>query len=92
MDINATDTDITCPSCGRFTGTYTTCPSCGAPVEKRMRILVFRWGAGGVAVLGLLLLYLAAVYSDIEPIKANEVTETMNFAFVRVTGTGCCLW
>jgi DNA/RNA endonuclease YhcR with UshA esterase domain len=76
-----------CPSCGKFTGTYERCPYCGAEIEKRMSIKIFRYGSLLLAIFGVLFLWLAAKNKEIEELDFTVITPTMNFAFVKVTGT-----
>ncbi|MCK9223455.1 MAG: hypothetical protein M0R46_05505 [Candidatus Muirbacterium halophilum] len=76
-----------CPSCGKFTGTYERCPYCGAEVGKRMSIKVFRYGSVLLAIFGVLFLWLAAQNKEIEELDFAAITPTMNFAFVKVSGT-----
>lgn len=76
-----------CPSCGRFVGPKTRCPFCGASIHARLSLHLFRWGSVAVALLGLLFLYLWAVNRDISKVKIGELVETMNMAYVEVSGT-----
>jgi|GEM_PF-5588897 len=75
-----------CPSCGKFVGTYERCPYCGTEVKKRISLKVFKLGSLVVAVLGVLFLYLAAVNREIPELDFSKLSETMNFAFVRIEG------
>jgi len=75
-----------CPSCGKFVGTYERCPYCGTEVTKRISLKVFKMGSLVVALFGVLFLYLAAVNRQIPELEFDKVSETMNFAFVRIDG------
>ncbi|MGM0606907.1 MAG: hypothetical protein ACQESP_00680 [Candidatus Muiribacteriota bacterium] len=75
-----------CPSCGKFTGTYERCPYCGAEVNKRLSLKFFRYGSLILAVMGVFFIYLAAVNKEIPELDYEHISETMNFAFVRVKG------
>ncbi len=79
--------EVICPSCGRFVGIHEKCPYCGAAVKKRMTVRFFRYGAVVVAVVGLILLYFAVRVIEIPTIKVKDITETMNWAYVRICGT-----
>jgi DNA/RNA endonuclease YhcR with UshA esterase domain len=79
--------EVFCPSCGRFVGIHEKCPYCGAAVKKRMAVRFFRYGAVVVAVVGLILLYFTVKVIKIPTIKVKNITETMNWAYVRVCGT-----
>ncbi len=79
--------EVICPSCGRFVGAHLVCPYCRTRVPKRMSVMLFKYGALAVAFLGLVLLYLAVRVVKIPVVKVKDITETMNFAYVRVVGT-----
>ncbi|MBA7620064.1 hypothetical protein ES703_27407 [subsurface metagenome] len=81
------DQEVICPSCGRFVGIHEKCPYCGAAVKKRMTVRFFRYGAVVVAVVGLILLYFAVRIIEIPTIKVKDITETMNWAYIRICGT-----
>lgn len=78
--------DALCPSCGRFVGTANRCPHCGAHNQKRLSIRVARWAAVAISVAGLIILWSVARISQVPPVKVGELTETMNFALVRLQG------
>ncbi|MBN1899683.1 MAG: hypothetical protein JW827_12990 [Spirochaetes bacterium] len=82
MALNETN----CPSCGKFVGAYEKCPYCGAHVEKRISIKFFRYGSLVFSFLGLLLLYFISTHKEIPLIKINQISPTMNFAYIRVRG------
>lgn len=75
-----------CPSCGRFVGAYEKCPYCGASVSKRLSIKLFRYGSLIFSVLGLAILYFISAHKEIPLIKINQISPTMNFAYIRVKG------
>ncbi len=79
--------EVICPNCGRFVGAHMACPYCGTKVPKRMSVMLFKYGALAVAFLGLIFLYLAVRVIKIPVVKVKDITETMNFAYVRVIGT-----
>lgn len=79
--------EVICSNCGRFVGAHMACPYCGTKVPKRMSVMLFKYGALAVAFLGLILLYLAVRVVKIPVVKVEDITETMNFAYVRVVGT-----
>ena len=78
--------EVICPNCGRFVGAHMACPYCGTKVPKRMSVMLFKYGALAVAFLGLIFLYLAVRVIKIPVVKVKDITETMNFAYVRVVG------
>ena len=79
--------EIRCPSCGSFLGTATRCPRCGAAAGKHISVRFFRWAAVVLTVGGLGLLYLMTVKREIPTVRIADVKPTMNFAYIRVTGT-----
>ncbi len=79
--------DALCPSCGEFVGTARRCPHCGARSRKRLSLVLARWMAVAVAVLGLVALYQYVNHREIELIRIGDLKPTMNFAYVRVEGT-----
>lgn len=78
--------EIRCPNCNRFVGAHMACPYCGTKVSKRMSVTLFKYGALGISFLGLILLYLAVRVIEVPIVKVEDITETMNFAYVRVVG------
>ena len=79
--------EMACPKCGRFVGAATKCPYCGARVEKRMSLVALRWAAVLLSTVGLVLLYLMAKTRDPDPVRIGEITPTMNFGVVRISGS-----
>lgn len=86
-DAANTGSESTCPSCGRFVGAQTVCPYCGARVHKRLSLRVARYGAVALALLGLIALWWAARHADVPEIHVQDVAHTMNWAYVRMSGT-----
>lgn len=79
--------DITCPSCGRFVGALTRCPHCGTRIEKRISVRATRIAAVLLATIGLIFLYLMSINKEIPVIQIGDIEPTMNFAYVKITGT-----
>ena len=79
--------EMACPACGRFVGAATKCPYCGAKVQKRMSLVALRWAAVLLSTVGLVLLYLMAKTRDPDPVLIGEITPTMNFGVVRISGS-----
>ncbi|MDA3792733.1 MAG: hypothetical protein PF545_03625 [Elusimicrobia bacterium] len=75
-----------CPICGYFVGLAPTCTRCGARVEKRIAITVARRIAIFGSILGLILLWYAAILKEPEAIKIGDISATMNNALVEVEG------
>lgn len=75
-----------CPSCGRYVGNEERCPYCGAKIPGRVSIRILKIAAVFGSIVGLVFLYIAAKLSQPRLIKISEITETMNFARVRVRG------
>ncbi|MCU0858112.1 MAG: OB-fold nucleic acid binding domain-containing protein, partial [Pontiellaceae bacterium] len=61
-------------------------PAYGPQVKRPLRIRVLQVASLVLAVAGLILLYLFSVSRDIPRIRIGEITPTMNFAMVRVSG------
>jgi cytochrome c-type biogenesis protein CcmE len=79
--------DSRCPECGRFVGPLNRCPHCGTRIKKRMTVRFFRGMALTIGFAGLALLYLMVTRGEVPIIKVDNIDRTMNFAFVRVSGT-----
>ncbi|MBU0491176.1 MAG: hypothetical protein KKA73_14105 [Chloroflexi bacterium] len=75
-----------CPSCGRFVGAREVCPNCGANVPRRMSLRLFRYGAVALAVVGLLVLWVAATFSQVPTVYVGNIVGTMNWAYVHMEG------
>lgn len=75
-----------CPSCGKFVGAYARCPYCGTKHTRRISIRFFRLFSLVMAVVGVLLVWLAARGIQAPLIKIDEIMPTMAFAYVRVDG------
>ncbi len=75
-----------CPICGYYIGTSSVCPRCGAQVQKRIAIKLVRniaiWGS----ILGVFLLWVAVKSKKAPVVKIENMTETMNYAYVKVIG------
>ena len=78
--------ETVCPNCGRYVGAYEKCPYCGAPIPKRMSIKIFRYGSLILSIIGLFILFLIAREKEIPLIKVEDISPTMNFAYVRIKG------
>lgn len=78
--------EVQCPHCGHFIGPATRCAHCGMRLEKPMKLKVLRIAAGGVAVVGLLLLHLYARNHELPVVQIGSISPVMNFASVRVQG------
>jgi DNA/RNA endonuclease YhcR with UshA esterase domain len=61
-------------------------PVGGPQVKHPFKIMVLRYASLVLAVAGLILLYLFAVTRDIPLVRIGDITPTMNFACVRMTG------
>lgn len=80
------DRETTCPSCGRFLGTYERCPYCQAWTPKRLSIRLFKTFAVLTSTVGLLLLLFYARTIRTPEIKIGDIGPLTNFAHVRITG------
>lgn len=49
--------EVFCPKCKRYVGTFERCPYCRAKVPKRFSFRLLKWGGLGLAVFGVLFLY-----------------------------------
>ncbi len=78
--------DVICPACGHFAGVYEACPRCGTYIPKRMSIKFFKFFSLGLAIIGLICMYLWVKNRDLVKIQVSDIKETMNFAYVRMTG------
>lgn len=61
-------------------------PVYGPQVRRPLKIRVLQYASLFLAVAGLVLLYLFSVNQDIPLVRIGQITPTMNFATVRVTG------
>ncbi len=75
-----------CPICGYFVGLASICPRCGARVEKRLAIKVARKIAIFGSILGIVLLWYAALLKEPEKINIGDISATMNNALVEIEG------
>jgi len=67
-------------------GPYEACPYCGARGTGRLPIRVVKAVAVGLAVVGLSVLWPAAVRSSIPRLPIGQIGATMNMAYARVEG------
>lgn len=92
MEITTVQTTINkdqgtlCSACGHFAGVYENCPRCGTYLPKRTTVKFFRYFSLFLATAGLLCLYLWAKNKELPVIQVKDITETMNFAYVRMIG------
>jgi len=75
-----------CESCGRYVGAYERCPYCGARMVGRVSIRTIKIVAVCVATIGLALLWWQARRVEIPQISMQDVSNTMNLAYVRLAG------
>lgn len=61
-------------------------PLYGSQVKRPLRVRALQLASIILAVAGLILLWLYSVNRDIPVIKIAEITPTMNFAYVRISG------
>jgi DNA/RNA endonuclease YhcR with UshA esterase domain len=80
--------EVRCPSCGRFVGAHYKCPYCGARIKHRLSLKLFKYGSIWMAIVGVVVLYLVTTkVISVPVVKVAEITEAMNFANVRVSGS-----
>jgi DNA/RNA endonuclease YhcR with UshA esterase domain len=84
--MNGSELASHCPSCGRFVGPYERCPYCGADVGRRMAVRAFKYGSLVLAVVGVAVLFLVALRSQVPVVQIGSLSGTMNWAYVRVEG------
>lgn len=75
-----------CPSCERFIGPADVCPYCETdsakpPIIRKMRVVSLL-----LAVLGLAFLYMAMLYRDRPMPRIGDISPTMNFAYIKISG------
>ncbi len=87
MSQASSPSDVHCPSCGRFVGAQETCPNCGAHLGRRISLRLIQYGAVILAVLGLVALWFAARARDIPVVRIQDISSTMNWAYVKLQGT-----
>ena len=61
-------------------------PIYGPQVKRPLRVRVLQLASLVLAVAGLILLYLYSVNRDIPTVRIADITPTMNFAYVKVSG------
>lgn len=83
----ASSSSAHCPSCGRFVGPQPVCPYCGASVSQRLSLRLFAYGAVILALVGLVLIWVAARSVEIPIMQIQDIGNTMNWAYVRLQGT-----
>ncbi|OQA09216.1 MAG: OB-fold nucleic acid binding domain protein [bacterium ADurb.Bin374] len=77
---------IICPSCGRFVGAYERCPHCQTVVHKRLPIIYIKRFAVFGSVIGLILMWFAALQREVPLQKIGEIKPQHNMALVRCVG------
>lgn len=80
------DEEGLCPTCGYFTGSLLNCPRCGARVEKRISVKIVKIASIVGAIVGVILLWVAAYLKQPQQIKVEDIDERMNGAYVKVVG------
>ena len=80
------DDQTSCPACGHFAGVYEICPRCGTYIPKRMAVKIFKYLSLVLSLAGLICVYLWVIHRQPETVKVGDITETMNFAYVRMGG------
>ncbi len=76
-----------CSLCGRYVGEESICPYCDSPVISPMPLRALRRVCLLLATAGLFLLYLMVLNKEPPTVRIDEVAPTMNYAYVRITGT-----
>lgn len=77
---------IICPSCGRFVGAYERCPHCQTIVQKRLPIIYIKRFAIFGSIIGLILMWFAAIQREVPLQKIGEIKPQHNMALVRCVG------
>ena len=75
-----------CPSCERFIGPASICPYCDADAVPVPGLRFLRVTAMLLALAGTALLLVAGRHRDLPRIYVADITSSMNFAAVRVSG------
>lgn len=75
-----------CPSCERFIGPYRTCPYCGARIRERISTRFLKIFAIGFGIVGVVLLWIMSANTMVPQIRAEEIDNTTNFAYVLMKG------
>lgn len=80
------ESSANCPECDRYIGPVSRCPYCNATNRQSPAIRLIRIIAIILATAGLFLLYMSAKHRQ-PPLQAIEnITPSMNFAYIRITG------
>jgi DNA/RNA endonuclease YhcR with UshA esterase domain len=77
---------IICPSCARYVGAYERCPHCQAVVHKRLPIFYIKRFAIFGTIIGLILMWVAAVRREVPLLKIGEIKPQHNMALIRCVG------
>lgn len=77
---------IICPSCGKFVGAYERCPHCQTTVQKRLPIIYIKRFAIFGTIIGLILMWFAALQREVPLQKIGEIKPQHNMALVRCVG------
>ena len=75
-----------CPSCGRFVGAYEKCPYCGAELKKRMSLIMWKKISVFGTLLGLGIMWFAAIHMNPQEVQIGNIQETYNNAQVTIQG------
>jgi DNA/RNA endonuclease YhcR with UshA esterase domain len=86
LDLLPEGEGILCPSCGKFVGAYERCPHCQAVVHKRLPIIYIKRFAIFGTIIGLILMWYAALQRTVPLIKIGDIKPQHNMALVRCVG------
>ncbi len=91
MKSTGAESEVFCPKCRRYVGTFERCPYCRSKVPTRFSYRFLKWGGLTVAVLGVIFLYVdlhgpRLVVRPVPTVGISEIGPTMNYAQVYITG------
>lgn len=76
-----------CPACDRFIGPAATCPFCDVDIPQSRSLQFTKTAAWLLALVGTLMLWVAATHYNPEHITIKDISPAMNFANINIQGT-----
>lgn len=87
MESELITAETTCPSCGRYAGSYETCPYCHASIKTRMSLKIIKRLAIIGSIAGLVLLYFGVQNKQIPQVQIGSLDLRYNMAIAQFEGT-----
>lgn len=76
-----------CPVCERYVGPVDVCPYCDEATARPLSVVLLKFVALFLAVVGLGVLWLAARSREVPLVTIGSISPAMNYGYVRVSGS-----